>query len=252
MRAASWRFLSRRAAWSGQQDLNLRPSAPKADALPGCATPRLKASALVRYHVGSPIGKGKPGRDAAVAFPAAFHDDGGSKTAGIRHGEQFGERACKTHPSGGNGRAPRDRGGRAFRGPRPERRADRLPRPHLPARAEACRRAPLAQDYDATPADYLRILDENGMARGVLVQPSYLGTDGSASSSKGLPQRRRVALDYQIGGGSRHQAQAALAAIRGCCPGTWTSVACCWERGLGLMPAAAADLVVERNAAALR
>src|SRR5215213_3344250 len=26
--------------WSGQQDLNLRPSAPKADALPGCAMPR--------------------------------------------------------------------------------------------------------------------------------------------------------------------------------------------------------------------
>src|SRR5688572_19427538 len=28
--------------WSGRQDLNLRPSAPKADALPGCATPRLR------------------------------------------------------------------------------------------------------------------------------------------------------------------------------------------------------------------
>jgi len=27
--------------WSGRQDLNLRPSAPKADALPDCATPRL-------------------------------------------------------------------------------------------------------------------------------------------------------------------------------------------------------------------
>ena len=26
--------------WSGQQDLNLRPSAPKADALPDCAMPR--------------------------------------------------------------------------------------------------------------------------------------------------------------------------------------------------------------------
>jgi predicted TIM-barrel fold metal-dependent hydrolase len=34
-----------------------------------------------------------------------------------------------------------------------------------------------APDYDATPADYLRVLDENGMARGVLVQPSFLGTD---------------------------------------------------------------------------
>ena len=26
--------------WSGREDLNLRHSAPKADALPGCATPR--------------------------------------------------------------------------------------------------------------------------------------------------------------------------------------------------------------------
>ncbi|MFL5167804.1 MAG: amidohydrolase family protein, partial [Microvirga sp.] len=34
-----------------------------------------------------------------------------------------------------------------------------------------------APDYDATVADYLRVLDENGMARGVLVQPSFLGTD---------------------------------------------------------------------------
>jgi len=27
--------------WSGRRDSNPRPSAPKADALPGCATPRL-------------------------------------------------------------------------------------------------------------------------------------------------------------------------------------------------------------------
>ena len=27
-------------SWSGREDLNLRHSAPKADALPGCATPR--------------------------------------------------------------------------------------------------------------------------------------------------------------------------------------------------------------------
>jgi predicted TIM-barrel fold metal-dependent hydrolase len=36
-----------------------------------------------------------------------------------------------------------------------------------------------APDYDATPQDYLRMLDENGIARGVLVQPSFLGTDNS-------------------------------------------------------------------------
>gem|GEM_PF-4078040 len=34
-------LLSQQATgWSGQQDLNLRPSAPKADALPDCAMPR--------------------------------------------------------------------------------------------------------------------------------------------------------------------------------------------------------------------
>ena len=31
---------------SGRQDLNLRPSAPKADALPNCATPRFKINIL--------------------------------------------------------------------------------------------------------------------------------------------------------------------------------------------------------------
>src|SRR3954464_11190968 len=29
--------------WSGRRDLNPRPPAPQADALPGCATPRLRA-----------------------------------------------------------------------------------------------------------------------------------------------------------------------------------------------------------------
>ena len=33
--------LSYNLKWSGQQDLNLRPPAPKAGALPGCAMPRL-------------------------------------------------------------------------------------------------------------------------------------------------------------------------------------------------------------------
>ena len=28
--------------WSGRQDSNLRPSGPKPDALPGCATPRVE------------------------------------------------------------------------------------------------------------------------------------------------------------------------------------------------------------------
>lgn len=32
-------------------------------------------------------------------------------------------------------------------------------------------------DYDATPADYLRLLDAHGVSHGVLVQPSFLGFD---------------------------------------------------------------------------
>jgi predicted TIM-barrel fold metal-dependent hydrolase len=39
------------------------------------------------------------------------------------------------------------------------------------------RRAPAG--YDATPEDYLRKLGENGITHGVLVQPSFLGTDNS-------------------------------------------------------------------------
>jgi predicted TIM-barrel fold metal-dependent hydrolase len=34
-------------------------------------------------------------------------------------------------------------------------------------------------DYDATPEDYLKQLDANGMSHGVLVQISFLGTDNS-------------------------------------------------------------------------
>jgi predicted TIM-barrel fold metal-dependent hydrolase len=40
--------------------------------------------------------------------------------------------------------------------------------------ADARRYAP---DYDATPEDYLKVLDANGIAQGVLVQPSFYGTD---------------------------------------------------------------------------
>ena len=36
-----------------------------------------------------------------------------------------------------------------------------------------------ASDYDATPDDYIKQLDANGISRGVLVQPSFLGTDNS-------------------------------------------------------------------------
>src|SRR6185312_7741352 len=37
-------------SWSGQQDLNLRPSAPKADALPDCAMPRRERGVRYTLH----------------------------------------------------------------------------------------------------------------------------------------------------------------------------------------------------------
>src|SRR3954464_10358295 len=36
--------------WSGREDLNLRPPAPKAGALPGCATPRRGRALLPPGH----------------------------------------------------------------------------------------------------------------------------------------------------------------------------------------------------------
>jgi hypothetical protein len=41
------KFVSSRYQWSGREDLNLRLPAPKAGALPGCATPRFR---FVFYH----------------------------------------------------------------------------------------------------------------------------------------------------------------------------------------------------------
>jgi hypothetical protein len=40
---------SRRKDWSGRRDLNSGPPAPKAGALPGCATPRLKCFMIIRH-----------------------------------------------------------------------------------------------------------------------------------------------------------------------------------------------------------
>ena len=37
-------YQNRYWAWSGRKDLNLRPLAPHASTLPGCATPRLVAN----------------------------------------------------------------------------------------------------------------------------------------------------------------------------------------------------------------
>ena len=53
------------------------------------------------------------------------------------------------------------------------------------------RRAPAG--YDATPEQYLSMLDENGMSHGVLVQPSFLGTDNSylVAALRKYPERLR-------------------------------------------------------------
>jgi predicted TIM-barrel fold metal-dependent hydrolase len=53
------------------------------------------------------------------------------------------------------------------------------------------RRAP--SGYDALPEDYLRVLDENGISHGVLVQPSFLGTDNSymVDALRQYPERLR-------------------------------------------------------------
>jgi predicted TIM-barrel fold metal-dependent hydrolase len=50
-----------------------------------------------------------------------------------------------------------------------------------------------APDYDATLADYLRMLDGHGIARGVLVQPSFLGSDNRylLDGLRRAPQRLR-------------------------------------------------------------
>ncbi len=50
-----------------------------------------------------------------------------------------------------------------------------------------------APDYDASIADYLAMLDRNGMARGVLIQPSFLGTDNGymVSALRQAPERLR-------------------------------------------------------------
>jgi len=50
-----------------------------------------------------------------------------------------------------------------------------------------------APDYDATLAEYLGLLDRHGVSHGVLVQPSFLGTDNSflLGTLRASPQRLR-------------------------------------------------------------
>ena len=53
-----WAEIPRNEKWSGRRDLNPRLSAPKADALPDCATPR---RALDWSHCAWPAAKNNPG-----------------------------------------------------------------------------------------------------------------------------------------------------------------------------------------------
>lgn len=60
-----------------------------------------------------------------------------------------------------------------------------------------------APTYDATIADYLVMLDRNGMSHGVLIQPSFLGTDNSylLEALRTAPERLRgiVVVAPEIG-----------------------------------------------------
>ena len=61
--------------WSGQQDLNLRPSGPKPDALPDCAMPRLD---LAHILAGEPVTTSLDMRSAgALDTRFAFAQQGG-------------------------------------------------------------------------------------------------------------------------------------------------------------------------------
>jgi hypothetical protein len=69
--------------WSGRQDSNLRPSAPKADALPGCATPRLGRRLAGAWRLGQPAIKAPAGACSSTVEPAAHNGQvGGSNPSG--------------------------------------------------------------------------------------------------------------------------------------------------------------------------
>jgi site-specific DNA recombinase len=73
--------------WSGRQDSNLRPSAPKADALPGCATPRRREPSMAGRL---PCVKDLPDADALVfgqiKLLARFYIEGRIPSIEITHG----------------------------------------------------------------------------------------------------------------------------------------------------------------------
>src|SRR5882757_2176255 len=60
--------INQRAAWSGQQDSNLRPEVPKTSALPGCAIPRAPHGPSIHRSI-LPSKATPPGRSARYPPP---------------------------------------------------------------------------------------------------------------------------------------------------------------------------------------
>jgi predicted TIM-barrel fold metal-dependent hydrolase len=91
---------------------------------------------------------------------------------------------------------------------------------HAHVFTRALRAAPDARyvpTYDATPAEYLRELDLNGVDSGVLVQPSFLGTDNRhlMQALACAPGRLRGVAVIDEGTGEAELARLHAAGIRG-------------------------------------
>ena len=78
--------------WSGRDDSNIRPTAPKAVALPGCATPRLYSDDAgydnFRATRDSPLRSGRPSRTSGI--PA-----NGGRLSLMRRGRDATPRTCR-------------------------------------------------------------------------------------------------------------------------------------------------------------
>src|SRR5438874_398148 len=74
-----------RVNWSGREDLNLRPPAPKAGALPGCATPRLNRNIVAYWQAicfTTPVAKITTLKEAIAEF---VHDGDTLALEGFSH-----------------------------------------------------------------------------------------------------------------------------------------------------------------------
>lgn len=74
-----------------------------------------------------------------------------------------------------------------------------------------------APDYDATVDEYLRLLDSNGISNGVLIQPSFLGTDNSylTTALRRYPDRLRGIAVVKTVASGRELAMLAAAGVVG-------------------------------------